>query len=58
MTGDDISDWRKTNTYNPDNPSCIKTTQIVITILTTLRAQIIIITKTAEITEITLTSLK
>ena len=57
MTGDDMSDWRKTNP-NPNNPSSIKITLIVITILTTLRTQIIIITIKTLLTELTLVTLK
>ena len=58
MTGDDMSDWLKTNPNNPDNPSSIKITLIVITILTTLRTQIFIITTTAQITQVILILLK
>ncbi len=54
MTADDISDWHQTNPNNPNNPSSIKITLIVFTILTTLRTQIIIITITTLLIELTL----
>ena len=45
-----MSDWRITDPNNPDYPRSIKIALIIITILTTLRTQIIIITTTAQIT--------
>ena len=57
MTRDDALDWRKTNPH-PNNPGSIKITLIVITILTTLRTQKIIITIATLLTELTLIILK
>ena len=57
MTRDDALDWRKTNP-NPNNPSSIKITLIVITILTILKTQIIIITIATLLTELTIITLK
>ncbi len=44
-----MSDYRQTNPNNRKNPSRIKTTPIILMILTTLTTQITFITKTMQI---------
>ena len=54
MTADDISDWHQTKSSNPFKRYRINITIIVITILTTLRTQKIIITITTLLIKFTL----